>query len=153
MQTLCKLMQFDLFFFLIFYLLFGKVQVGEEQREGDRRPEAGSALTGWQQWARFGARTLKPGRSWPELKWDAQPTEPPRGPAVWFLIMAFNNGFAALLTIQQLFLCAGTGQPRHTHALSHSGTRSSVLCVVWTSLTPYCETLRVGTVYLCNLSP
>ena len=70
-----------LFFFFNVYLFFEKestcmhVQVGKEQRDGDIRFEAGSALTAESPMQGSNSRTK---RSWPEPKSGAQPTEPPR---------------------------------------------------------------------------
>ena len=57
-------------------------RVGAET-EGERESQAGSALSAWSPMQGSNPRTV---RSWPELKSEAQPTEPPRCPPMTPLI-------------------------------------------------------------------
>ena len=54
-----------------------RMQAGEGEREGDRVPQAGSALESVSPMWGLNPRTS---RSWPEPKSDTEPTEPPRCP-------------------------------------------------------------------------
>ena len=58
----------------------GKAQVGDGQREGNRRAEVGFALTGLTAASPVWGSNSQTTRLWPQLKLDTQQTEPPRCP-------------------------------------------------------------------------
>ena len=60
---------------------------GEGQREGDTEWEAGSELSAQSPTWGSNSRTA---RSWPELKSDTQPTEPPRRPGKVVILNVFT---------------------------------------------------------------
>ena len=74
-----KKMSASMFFFIFLIFSLERAQAGEGRREGDRGSEAGSALTGWQQWAWCGAGTHELwddlSQSW-TLNWLSHPGAP-----------------------------------------------------------------------------
>ena len=82
-----------LFIFLMFN--FERVPVGEGQREGDRGSEAHFALTAVSSRWDSDSRSV---RSLPELKSDAQLTEPPRFPKVILIsTLSYNISTSTIL--------------------------------------------------------
>ena len=67
---------FNVYFFLREFYLFW-MRGGGAEREEDRESEAGSALSAQSPMRGLNSQTTG---SWPELKSDASPTEPPRQP-------------------------------------------------------------------------
>ena len=83
--------------------------MGEAEREGDRRSEAGSALTAESPMRDLNSQTV---RLSPEPKSDTQPTEPPRCPDVFIFLIQYvtvHVHFLPLRSFRSILLFTYTG--------------------------------------------
>ena len=73
---------------------------GGAEREGDTESKAGSRL--WAVSTEPDAGLELTARSWPELKLDTQPTEPPRRPFFFFLIEHFSFWICLMFPLDEI---------------------------------------------------